>query len=116
VRCLLTIEVVLARRERSDEGWYVAELLRVKGELLLQDSGDPSTVTADQYFRSGWESATSVFQAAFVEKRKSLRSQRSIVSCTAENETSSRIRDLSPRRTMLILPNAKVSEISGCAH
>jgi hypothetical protein len=39
VRCLLTIEVVLARRERSDEGWYVAELLRVKGELLLQDSG-----------------------------------------------------------------------------
>jgi len=53
VRCLLTIEVVLARRERSDEGWYVAELLRVKGELLLQDSGDPSTVTADQYFRSG---------------------------------------------------------------
>jgi hypothetical protein len=94
VRCLLTIEVVLARCERSDEGWYVAELLRVEGELLLLDSGDPSAV----------------------EKGKSLRSQRSIVSCTAENETSSWIRDLSPRRTMLIPPNVKISEIGGCAH
>jgi predicted ATPase/DNA-binding winged helix-turn-helix (wHTH) protein len=47
---LLTIEEALARCERSEEGWYVAELLRVKGELLLQDSGDQSAVTAGQYF------------------------------------------------------------------
>jgi predicted ATPase/DNA-binding winged helix-turn-helix (wHTH) protein len=47
---LLTIEEALARCERSEEGWYVAELLRVKGELLLQDSGDQSAVAADQYF------------------------------------------------------------------
>ena len=28
----------------------MAELLRVKGELLLQDSGDQSAVAAEQYF------------------------------------------------------------------
>jgi hypothetical protein len=47
---LLTIEEALARGEHSEEGWYVAELMRVKGELLLQDSGDQAAVTADQYF------------------------------------------------------------------
>jgi predicted ATPase/DNA-binding winged helix-turn-helix (wHTH) protein len=47
---LLTIEEALARGEHSEEGWYVAELMRVKGELLLQNSGDQSAVTADQYF------------------------------------------------------------------
>jgi predicted ATPase len=47
---LLTIEEALARGEHSEEGWYVAELMRVKAELLLQDSGDQAAVTADQYF------------------------------------------------------------------
>jgi predicted ATPase/DNA-binding winged helix-turn-helix (wHTH) protein len=47
---LLTIEEALAGGERNEEGWYVAELMREKGELLLQDSGDRSAVIADQYF------------------------------------------------------------------
>ncbi len=47
---LLTIDEALAQGERNEEGWYVAELMRVKGELLLQDSGDQSAVAADQYF------------------------------------------------------------------
>jgi predicted ATPase len=47
---LLTIEEALAPCELSEEGWYVAELMRVKGELLLQDSGDQFAETADQYF------------------------------------------------------------------
>jgi predicted ATPase/DNA-binding winged helix-turn-helix (wHTH) protein len=47
---LLTIDEALAQSGRNEEGWYVAELMRVKGELLLQDSGDQSAVTADQYF------------------------------------------------------------------
>jgi predicted ATPase/DNA-binding winged helix-turn-helix (wHTH) protein len=47
---LLMIEGALARCEENEEGWYVPELMRVKGELLLQDSGDRSA-TADQYFR-----------------------------------------------------------------
>jgi predicted ATPase/DNA-binding winged helix-turn-helix (wHTH) protein len=47
---LLMIEGALARCERNEEGWYVAELMRVKGELLLQDSGDRPAATADRYF------------------------------------------------------------------
>jgi predicted ATPase len=47
---LLVIEEALTRGEHSEEGWCVAELMRVKGELLLQDSADRSAVTADQYF------------------------------------------------------------------
>src|SRR3984893_16044712 len=54
---LLTIEGALAPCERNEEGWYVAELMRVKGELLLQDSGDQAAVTADQYFRRAIEVA-----------------------------------------------------------
>jgi predicted ATPase len=56
-RGLLTIEEALAQGERNEEGWYAAELMRVKGELLLQDSGDQSAVTADQYFTRAIEVA-----------------------------------------------------------
>jgi predicted ATPase len=54
---LLMIEGALAPCERNEEGWYVAELMRVKGELLLQDSGDQSAVTADRYFNRAIEVA-----------------------------------------------------------
>jgi predicted ATPase/DNA-binding winged helix-turn-helix (wHTH) protein len=53
----LVIEEALARGEHSEEGWYVAELMRVKGELLLQDSVDQSAVIADQYFTRAIEVA-----------------------------------------------------------
>jgi predicted ATPase/DNA-binding winged helix-turn-helix (wHTH) protein len=49
-KALLTIDEALGQGEHNEEGWYVAELMRVKGELLLQDSGDQAAVTADQYF------------------------------------------------------------------
>jgi predicted ATPase/DNA-binding winged helix-turn-helix (wHTH) protein len=54
---LLMIDGALARCERHEEGWYVPELMRVKGELLLQDSGDRSAATADQYFSRAIEVA-----------------------------------------------------------
>ena len=37
---LAAIDEALARAERNDERWYVAELLRIKGGLLLRQ-GDP---------------------------------------------------------------------------
>src|SRR5258708_20658827 len=49
-KALLTIDEALGQGERNEEGWYVAELMRVKGELLLQDSGDRVGETADQSF------------------------------------------------------------------
>jgi predicted ATPase len=47
---LLTIEEALAPCELNEEGWYVAELMRVKGELSLQDAGDRPAATAEKYF------------------------------------------------------------------
>ncbi|HUC71033.1 MAG TPA: winged helix-turn-helix domain-containing protein [Stellaceae bacterium] len=45
---LQTIEETLARCEARDERWYVAELLRIKGELvLLESAADP---VAEQHF------------------------------------------------------------------
>jgi predicted ATPase len=47
---LETIEEALARCQARDERWYLAELLRIKGELiLLQDAVDGSGV-AEEYF------------------------------------------------------------------
>ena len=54
---LSTIEGALASCERDEEGWYLAELMRIKGELLLQDSGDQSAATADQCFSRAIEVA-----------------------------------------------------------
>jgi predicted ATPase/DNA-binding winged helix-turn-helix (wHTH) protein len=54
---LLTIEEALAPCELNKEGWYVAELMRVKGELSLQDAGDRSAATADKYFTRAIEVA-----------------------------------------------------------
>jgi len=54
---LLTIEEALAPCELNKEGWYVAELMRVKGELSLQDAGDRSAATAEKYFTRAIEVA-----------------------------------------------------------
>ena len=45
-----TVEETLARCETRDEGWYLAELLRIKGELLLRLAGDRSIAAADASF------------------------------------------------------------------
>ena len=38
---LATVDEALARCEARDERWYEAELLRIKGELLLHDGRAP---------------------------------------------------------------------------
>jgi predicted ATPase/DNA-binding winged helix-turn-helix (wHTH) protein len=57
VKGLLTVEEALAPCELNEEGWYVAELMRVKGELSLLDAGDRSAATADKYFTRAIEVA-----------------------------------------------------------
>ncbi len=44
---LATIDQALARAERGGERWYIAELLRIKGELLLQLAGDQPIPAAE---------------------------------------------------------------------
>ena len=46
---LAAVEEALIRAESSQEGWYVAELFRIKGELILKD-GDPDFVANAERF------------------------------------------------------------------
>jgi len=50
VEGLAAIEEALARSERSQARWYAAELLRVKGELVLRQGGPNSVLTAEGEF------------------------------------------------------------------
>jgi predicted ATPase len=51
VQGLATVDDTLARCKTRDEGWYLAELLRIKGELLLQQAADQSISAAEDCFR-----------------------------------------------------------------
>jgi predicted ATPase len=46
-----TIEQAIARCESTEEHWAIAELLRVKGELLLLQGADGAAATAEDHFR-----------------------------------------------------------------
>jgi hypothetical protein len=45
------VEEALSRCERNGERWYIAELLRIKGELLLMQGAPAATAKAEDYFR-----------------------------------------------------------------
>jgi predicted ATPase/DNA-binding winged helix-turn-helix (wHTH) protein len=53
------VDEVLARCEARDERWYQAELLRIKGELLLHESAHRSVTAAEQHFQMALEVARS---------------------------------------------------------
>ena len=52
---LLVIDEALARSERNEENWYVAELLRVKGELILRRGGGGAATDAMKHFQLSLE-------------------------------------------------------------
>src|SRR5262249_34269225 len=54
---LATLEQALAWAERTGERWYVAELLRIKGELLLQQENRDSVAAAEGSFKRALELA-----------------------------------------------------------
>src|SRR5882724_8199604 len=47
---LSIIDETLARSERDEERWCVAELLRIKGELILRESEPQAASSAEQHF------------------------------------------------------------------
>jgi predicted ATPase len=47
---LSVVDRALASADRGGERWYVAELLRIKGELLLRDASDQSVAAAEDCF------------------------------------------------------------------
>jgi tetratricopeptide (TPR) repeat protein len=50
------IDEALARSERNEDRWCVAELLRIKGELLLLQGGSGAAAAAEDHYRQalGW--------------------------------------------------------------
>jgi tetratricopeptide (TPR) repeat protein len=56
-QALTTIDRALATAERGGEVWFVAELLRTKGELLLQREGDQSIPAAERCFSAALQVA-----------------------------------------------------------
>jgi len=48
---LAAVEEALARSESSEERWWIAELLRVKGELILLQNGADAAAAAEDHFR-----------------------------------------------------------------
>jgi ATP/maltotriose-dependent transcriptional regulator MalT len=55
---LETIDEALARSERNEDRWCVAELLRIKGELLLLQGGSGAAAAAEDHYQRalGWAS------------------------------------------------------------
>jgi len=45
------VDKALARAEQTEAGWYLAELLRTKGELLLLGGASTAVTTAEQCFQ-----------------------------------------------------------------
>jgi predicted ATPase/DNA-binding winged helix-turn-helix (wHTH) protein len=48
---LETVDETLARCERNEERWYLAELLRIKGELVISEGAANAAAAAEGYFR-----------------------------------------------------------------
>src|SRR5262249_45906232 len=59
VEGIATGDGMLARGPARDERWYFAELLRIKGELLLKNSSQPSIPLAQQCFGEALEAGES---------------------------------------------------------
>ena len=56
-RGLLILDETLARCEARDEGWYLAELLRIKGELVLAQDAKGAAAVAEDHFRHALDRA-----------------------------------------------------------
>src|SRR5262249_39628648 len=48
---LAIVEDTLARCEAREEGWYIPELLRIRGELILLEGTADAAAVAEQHFR-----------------------------------------------------------------
>jgi predicted ATPase len=54
---LVVVDKALARAEQTEAGWYLAELLRTKGELLLHRRAPADAAAAEQCFLQALEVA-----------------------------------------------------------
>ena len=54
-QALATIDEALTKSERDDERWWIAELLRIKAELVLLAGGPGAARAAEELFRQALE-------------------------------------------------------------
>jgi predicted ATPase/DNA-binding winged helix-turn-helix (wHTH) protein len=54
---LAIVDDALTRCKTRDEGWYLAELLRIKGELILEGGGSEAVAKAEEEFLSALDLA-----------------------------------------------------------
>jgi predicted ATPase len=57
-QALSTMDGIVARCERSQERWYLPELLRMKGELLLRENAANAAIAAEEQFNQAIQLAT----------------------------------------------------------
>jgi predicted ATPase len=87
---LSIIDQALARSERNDENWCVAELLRIKGELILREGAPQAATAAEEHFlraldwarRQGalsWELRTSTSLARLLHDQGHIAEARSLL-------------------------------------
>jgi predicted ATPase/DNA-binding winged helix-turn-helix (wHTH) protein len=95
------IDEALARSERNEEHWYAPELLRVKGELVLQCAYETAAAEAERLFRQSldwarrqetvsWElrAATSLVRLPQADQRASQEALRAVYRKFTEGHTS----------------------------
>jgi predicted ATPase len=54
---LETVDAAIARCEARDEGWYIAELFRIRGELILLHGAADAAPAAERHFRRALDCA-----------------------------------------------------------
>jgi predicted ATPase/DNA-binding winged helix-turn-helix (wHTH) protein len=54
---LETVDAAIARCEARDEGWYIAELFRIRGELVLLQGAADAAPAAERHFRRALDCA-----------------------------------------------------------
>ena len=50
-QALAMIDKALDRSEKHEEGWCIAELLRIKGDILMKGVGADTAASAEEYFQ-----------------------------------------------------------------
>jgi predicted ATPase/DNA-binding winged helix-turn-helix (wHTH) protein len=100
---LVVIDEALSRSERNEEKWYVPELLRAKGELILRRGGDDALAEAITHFQMSiewsrrqetlsWELRTAISLARLHSKDKHANASRNVLGAVydkfSEGQTS----------------------------
>jgi predicted ATPase len=84
---LVALDDAMAAADEDGHGWYAPELLRIKGEVLLQQAADQSTLAAEDCFKQAAQMAREQ-GALFWELRVALSIARLRVSQGRRHEAS----------------------------